>query len=69
MANKTKTPYKSIINEKMRLLSDFKVCEYNDDEMRKKLLAEIERRSSVDPRIVLESYCKPLVKNAMDSWT
>lgn len=64
----TKASIKKLINEKMRLLSDFKVCEYDDDEMRKKLLAEIERRSNVNPQIVLESYCKPLIKEAMNNW-
>lgn len=64
----TKASIKKMVNEKMRLLSDFRVCEYNDDEMRKKLLAEIERRSNVSPQIALDSYCKPLVKEAMNSW-
>ena len=58
-----------MINEKMRLLNDFGVCEYRDKEMREKLSNEIERRSSADPQIVLDSYCKPLVKQAMDSWS
>lgn len=68
MVNKKK-PIKKIINEKMRLLYDFGVCDYNDFTMRNKLADEIKRRSSVDPQIVLDSYCKPLVKQAMDSWT
>lgn len=65
----TKASIKRMINEKMRLLSDFRVCEYNDDEMRKKLLEEVERRSDVNPQIALDSYCKPLVKEAMNSWS
>lgn len=59
---------KKMINEKMRLLDDFRVCEYSDDAMRKRLEEAIKERPNVDPQIVLDSYCKPLVQEVMNSW-
>lgn len=59
---------KKMINEKMRLLDDFRICAYDDAAMRKKLEQVIKERPDVEPRIVLDSYCKQLLQEAMNNW-
>lgn len=68
---KTKSREKSIkfaINNKMRCFDDFNICKYDDEEMREKFKKAIEARPTVDPQIVLDSYCRPIIEKTIFSW-
>lgn len=60
---------KTLIDYKMRLLYDFGVCGRYDEEMRGKLVKAIEARPNVDPQVVLDSYCRPIISKVMNSWS
>lgn len=59
---------KSIINDKMRCFDDFGICSYGDTEMREKFMEAIDARPTVDPRIALDSYCKPIIEKTIFGW-
>lgn len=67
-ARKSDKSIKALIDYKMRLLYDFGVCGRYDEEMREKLMKAIEARPTVDPQVVLDSYCRPIISNVMNSW-
>lgn len=71
MARKGKYFEKSIkqaIKDKMRVLDDFGVCEIDDTHMIMKLQDEIAKYPDKDPRIVLDSYCRPMINEVVNSW-
>lgn len=57
-----------IINEKMRCLDDFGICEYNDSDMRKKLKSVIAENPNKDPQQVIDYYCRPMIYNKVWSY-
>lgn len=57
-----------MINEKMKVLDDFNVCDKKDPEMREKLRERIESQSNRDPRTVLDQFCRPLIQAKIRSW-
>ena len=59
---------KTIINEKMRCLDDFGVCNYNDTEMREKLMEAITKNPDKTPQEVIDYYCRPLIYNKVWSY-
>lgn len=72
MGKQPKTTYnkklESIINNKMRLLDDFGICEKCDKDMIEKLKAIVAGKPDKDPQEVLDLYCRVLVLKKMDSW-
>lgn len=68
-ARKSDKSIKALIDYKMRLLYDFGVCERYDTEMKANLMAAIEARPDVDPQVVLDSYCRPIISKVMNSWS
>lgn len=59
---------KALIDYKMRLLYDFGVCERHDTKMKDNLAAAIKARPDVDPQVVLDSYCRPIISKVMNGW-
>ena len=71
MARKGKYFEKSIkqtIKDKMRVLDDFGICEIDDERMIIKLQDEIAKYPDKDPRVVLDSYCRPMINEMVNSW-
>lgn len=60
---------KTMINEKMQLLSDFNICRKDDTQMRRNLENAVRDNPDRDPQVVLDSYCRPLIHKMIDSWT
>lgn len=65
MSNKK---HNQIVKDKMRVLSDFGICDIHDEDMKAKLHAEIEKKPNEDPRVVLDVYCRPMIQNVVNSW-
>lgn len=65
---KHKRGIKTLINEKMKVLHDFRICDKHDPEMRAKLEREIARHPDRDAREVLDYYCRPLIQEKMSTW-
>lgn len=57
-----------LINAKMKILSDFKICNRHDEDMRKRLIQAIESKPDQDPRHVLDYYCRPMIHVKVNSW-
>lgn len=71
MARKGKYFEKSVkqaIKDKMRVLDDFGICKIDDANMIIKLQDEIAKYPDKDPRIVLDSYCRPMINEMINSW-
>lgn len=60
--------YKQMINDKMRCLDDFGICDRRDKEMRKKLEQAIADKPNKDPREVLDYFCRPMIHAKINSW-
>lgn len=58
----------NIINEKMRCLSDFGICDIHDKEMKKRLKEAIAKKPDKDPREVLDYFCRPMIHEVLNSW-
>lgn len=60
--------YKQLINDKMRCLEDFDICDRLNKEMRKKLEQAIADKPDKDPREVLDYFCRPMIHAKINSW-
>ena len=58
----------SMINEKMKVLHDFDICDRYDKVMREKLKKAIESKPNKDPRETLDYVCRPLIQAKVNSW-
>lgn len=59
---------KAMINEKMKVLDDFGICDRHDKEMREKLRKAVENKPDKDPRETLDYVCRPLIQAKVNSW-
>lgn len=59
---------KSVIKDKMRVLSDFGICDPDDQRMIAKLEAAIAEKPNKDPREVLDHCCRPMIQARVMSW-
>ena len=57
-----------LIKEKMRVLSDFNICDRDDKDMKKRLSQAIQDKPDKDPRQVLDAYCRPMIQKEVNSW-
>lgn len=60
---------KAMIDEKMKVLDDFGICDRHDKEMREKLRKAVENKPDKDPRETLDYACRPLIHAKVNSWT
>lgn len=60
---------KKIIKEKMTVLYDFGICDKADKEMIGKLEQAIGENPGKDPRLVVDMYCRPIIKRKTESWS
>lgn len=63
-----KNTYKRLINNKMRCLSDFNICDERDEDMKAKLEQAILDKPDKDPQEVLDYFCKPMIQAKVNSW-
>lgn len=71
MGRKGKCSEKSVkqaIKDKMRCLDDFGICDIDDKNMIAQLQDEIAKYPDKDPRIVLDTYCRPMIQRKVNSW-
>lgn len=59
---------KQVVKDKMRILDDFGVCDINNKDMIAELEGEIAKHPNKDPRIVLDTYCRPMIQAKVNSW-
>lgn len=59
---------KMIIKKKMKVLSDFNICQRYDPAMEKRLRQAIDSKPDKDPREVLDYYCRPMIHEKIFSW-
>lgn len=59
---------KKLINEKMRCLDDFGICDKYDPDMKERLKQAIAAKPDRDPREVLDYYCRPIIQEKINSW-
>lgn len=59
---------KVLIDEKMKVLEDFDICDRRDKEMRARLEQALADRPDVDKRRVLDYYCRPMIHAKVNSW-
>lgn len=57
-----------IVNEKMRCLNDFEICDIYDRNMKSKLKSVIAENPDKDPREVLDYFCRPMIQAKLNSW-
>lgn len=67
-ANRKCTTNRIIVKDKMRVLSDFGICEMDDAKMKARLEEEIRNHPDKDPRTVLDLYCRPMIQAVANSW-
>lgn len=59
---------RSVINDKMRVLSDFGICDRQDQNMISKLEQYIKDHPEKTPREALDHYCRPMIQAKVNSW-
>ena len=59
---------RSIINDKMRVLDDFDICNRQDQNMISKLEQYIKDHPEKTPREALDYYCRPMIQAKVNSW-
>lgn len=59
---------KVLINEKMRVLADFGICDRHDFAMKKRLENAINEKPDKNPREVLDYFCRPMIQAKINSW-
>lgn len=59
---------RSVINDKMRVLSDFGICDRQDQNMISKLEQYIKDHPEKTPREALDHYCRPMIQKVVNSW-
>ena len=64
----TNSSVKTLINEKMRCLDDFGICEYDDRSMRHTLKKLISDNPDKDPQELIDYYCRPMIYNKVWSY-
>lgn len=60
---------RQVIKDKMKVLSDFNICDKHDKEMIAKLEQAIVDNPRKNPREVLDYYCRPIIQAKVNSWT
>lgn len=69
MAGKySKKSINQAVKDKMRVLNDFYICDLDDEEMKAKLYAELEKNPNKHPREVLDYFCRPMIQKVVGSW-
>ena len=68
MTNTKEASIRQAIRDKMRILSDFNICDRHDKEMKEKLAQAIADKPNKDPREVLDYYCRPMIQAKANSW-
>lgn len=63
-----KSGVNQVIKDKMHCLSDFGICEWDDRNMKAKLVEVINNNPDKDPREVLDCYCRPMIQAVVFSW-
>ena len=59
---------RSVVNDKMRVLEDFEICDKDDKSMISKLEQVIKEHPEKDPRETLDYYCRPMIQAKVNSW-
>ena len=59
---------RSIINDKMRVLDDFDICDRQDQNMISKLEQYIKDHPEKTPREALDHYFRPMIQAKVNSW-
>ena len=57
-----------LIKSKMRVLSDFGICDRQDQNMISKLEQYIKDHPEKTPREALDYYCRPMIQAKVNSW-
>lgn len=57
-----------LIDDRMRILDDFNICDKNDINMKQKLENAIYEKPDKDPEEVLEFFCRPMIQQKINSW-
>ena len=57
-----------LIKSKMRVLSDFGICDRQDKNMISKLEQYIKDHPEKTPREALDYYCRPMIQAKVNSW-
>lgn len=65
---KTRNVSRRVINDKMRVLSDFGICDRQDQNMISKLEQYIKDHPEKTPREALDHYCRPMIQAKVNSW-
>lgn len=68
MASKNKRGCKQLISAKMRVLSDFGICDKHDEHMKALLQKAIDDKPDKDPGEVLDYYCRPMIQHVANCW-
>lgn len=69
MSNKREGMIRQVINDKMKVLHDFNICDKYDLDMKARLRKAIDDKPDKDPREVLDYYCRPMIQEKIFSWT
>ena len=59
---------KLIVKDKMQCLDDFGICSKDDADMAAKLYKAIEDNPGKDPRVVVDTYCRKMIQDKINSW-
>ena len=59
---------KLIVKNKMQCLDDFGICSKDDADMAAKLYKAIEDNPNKDPRVVVDTYCRKMIQDKINSW-
>lgn len=57
-----------LIKSKMRVLSDFGICDRKDEKMIAELEQAIKAYPNKPPREALDYYCRPMIRKVVNSW-
>lgn len=57
-----------LIKSKMQVLSDFGICDRQDQNMISKLEQYIKDHPEKTPREALDYYCRPMIQAKVNSW-
>ena len=57
-----------LIKSKMRVLSDFGICNREDEKMIAELEQAIKTYPNKPPREALDYYCRPMIQKVVNSW-
>ena len=57
-----------LIKSKMRVLSDFGICDRGDEKMMAELEQAIKTYPNKSKREALDYYCRPMIQKVVNSW-